>query len=161
MVFETVVRDGKIMPNFIGASLKINVVEYLKILEEVILPSIKKNYDPTKSMFIQLMFTLPYHGLIAMQTFLKREKPLFVTSMAWLPGYQIRIFANIGCGPMLRISLCSTPWQCGSLKTSVRIAFRTVKEESAIKTCLAFRASIQKALDAEKGCIDKIIKMYR
>ena len=49
MVFGAVASDGKdLPPHFIETGLKINTVEYQRILEEVILPWIKKNYDPMK-----------------------------------------------------------------------------------------------------------------
>ena len=79
MVFDVVASDGKVMsPHFIDAGLKINTAEYLKILKEVLLPWIKKNYDPMKVMFIQ--DSAPAHGSKTVQKFLKKELPLFVPS---------------------------------------------------------------------------------
>ena len=82
MVFGAIASDGKVMPpHFIEVGLKINTAEYLKILEEVLLPWIKKNYDPIKVMFIQ--DSAPAHGSKTVQTFLKREIPLFIPSNIW------------------------------------------------------------------------------
>ena len=82
MVFGVVASDGKVMPPyFIDAGLKINTAEYLKILKEVLLPWIKKNYDPMKVMFIQ--DSAPAHGSKTVQKFLKRELPLFVPPTIW------------------------------------------------------------------------------
>ena len=82
MVFGVVASNGKVMPpHFIDAGLKINTAEYLKILKEVLLPWIKKNYDPMKVMFIQ--DSAPAHGSKTVQKFLKRELPLFVPSTIW------------------------------------------------------------------------------
>ena len=54
MVFAAVVSDGKVMPpHFIKAGLKINRAEYLKILEDVLTPWIRRNYDPFKVMILQ------------------------------------------------------------------------------------------------------------
>ena len=82
MVFGVVASDGKVMPpHFIDVGLKINTAEYLKILKEVLLPWIKKNYDPMKVMFIQ--DSVPAHGSKTVQKFLKRELPLFVLTTVW------------------------------------------------------------------------------
>ena len=49
MVFAAVASDGNVMPpHFIEAGLEINTAEYLKILDEVLLPWIHRNYDATK-----------------------------------------------------------------------------------------------------------------
>ena len=101
MVFGVVASDGKVMPpHFIDAGLKINTAEYLKILKEVLLPWIKKNYDPIKVIFIQ--DSAPAHRSKTVQKFLKRELPLFVPSTIWpssLPDLNPSI---IGYGAMLR-----------------------------------------------------------
>ena len=77
--WRVVASNGKVLPPlFIETGLKINTVECQRILEEVILPWIKKNYDPMKVMFGQ--DSAPTHGSKIVQTFLKREIPLFVTS---------------------------------------------------------------------------------
>ena len=54
MVFAAVASDGKIMPpHFIEACLEINTAEYLKILKDVLMPWIRRNYDPFKVMLVQ------------------------------------------------------------------------------------------------------------
>ena len=71
-VFGTVVRDGKVLPlHFLITALKINTAEYLKVLEAVLLPSIEKNFDPMKFMFIR--DSAPAHGSKTVPSFLKRE----------------------------------------------------------------------------------------
>ena len=48
MVFGAVASNGKVMPmHFIEMGCKVNTVEYLKVLKEVLIPWTKKNYDPS------------------------------------------------------------------------------------------------------------------
>ena len=54
MVFAAVASDGKVMPpHFIEVGLKINTTEFLKILKDVLMPWIRRNYDPFKVMLVQ------------------------------------------------------------------------------------------------------------
>ena len=54
MVFAAVASDGKMMPpHFIEAGLKINKAEYLEILKDILMPWIRRNYDPFKMMLVQ------------------------------------------------------------------------------------------------------------
>ena len=77
MIFAAVSSDGKAMsPHFIAAGLKINTAEYLNILNDVLLPWIRTNYDSTKIMLVQ--DSAPAHGAKQVQTFLKENFPLFV-----------------------------------------------------------------------------------
>ena len=43
----------KVAPSFLDEDLKINAAEYLKIMQEILLPWIDKNHGPMKSTFIQ------------------------------------------------------------------------------------------------------------
>lgn len=82
MVFAAVASDGMVMPpHFIEAGLKINTAEYLKILNDVLLPWICRNYDTTKIMLIQ--DSAPAHGAKQVQTYLKENLPLFVLKDIW------------------------------------------------------------------------------
>ena len=75
MVFVTVASDGKVMPpHFIEAGLKINTAEYLKILKDVLMPWIRRNYDPFKVMLVQDSALV--HGAKKVQDFLKENLPL-------------------------------------------------------------------------------------
>ena len=77
MVFAVVASDGKVMPpHFIEAGLKINTAEYLKILKDVSMPWIRRNYDPFKVMLVQ--DSAPAHGAKKVQDFLKENLPLSV-----------------------------------------------------------------------------------
>ena len=51
MVFAAVASDGKVLPpHFIKSGLKINTAECLKILKDVLMPWIRRNYGPFKVM---------------------------------------------------------------------------------------------------------------
>lgn len=154
MVFGAVASDGKVMPpHFIEAGLKINTVEYLKILEEVLLPWIKKNYDPMKVMFVQ--DSAPAHGSKTVQTFLKREIPLFVPSNVWPSSSPDLNPCDYWLwGDVEKVSNSQPHNTVASLKTSIKRAFRIIKEESVIKACRAFRGRIQQVVDAEGGYIE-------
>ena len=154
MVFGVVASDGKVMPpHFIDAGLKINTAEYLKILKEVLLPWIKKNYGPMKVMFIQ--DSVPAHGSKTVQKFLKRELPLFVPSTIWpssspdLNPCDYWLWGNVE-----KVSNAQPHSSVVSLKTSIRRAIKTIKKESAIKACRSFRARIQQVVHAEGGYIE-------
>ena len=154
MMFGAIASNGKVMPpHFIEAGLKINTVEYLKILEEVLLPWIKKNYDPMKVMFIQ--DSAPAHGSKTVQTFLKRKIPLFVPSNIWPSSSPDLNRCDYWLwGDVEKVSNSQPHNSVASLKTSIRQAFCTIKEESVIKACSAFRARIQQVVDAEGGYIE-------
>ena len=82
MIFTAVASDGKVMPpHFIEAGLKINTAEYLKILNDVLLPWICRNYDATKVMLVQN--SAPAHGAKQVQTYLKENLALFVPKDFW------------------------------------------------------------------------------
>ena len=54
MVFAAVASDGRVMPpHFIEAGLKINMAEYLNVLNDVLLPWIHRYYDATNVMLVQ------------------------------------------------------------------------------------------------------------
>ena len=50
---EFAIYEKVMSHHFIESGLEINTVEYLKILNEVLLPWMKKNYDSMKVIFIQ------------------------------------------------------------------------------------------------------------
>ena len=82
MFFAAVANDGKVMlPHFIEAGLKINTAEYLKILKDVLMPYIRRNYDPFKVMLVE--DSAPAHGAKKVQGFLKENLPLMVSKNIW------------------------------------------------------------------------------
>ena len=82
MVFAAVASDGRVMPpHFIEAGLKINMAEYLNILNDVLLSWIHRYYNATKVMLVQN--SVPAHGAKQVQTYLKENLPLFVPKDIW------------------------------------------------------------------------------
>ena len=63
-------------PHFIEAGLKINIAEYLKILKDILVSWIRRNYDPFKVMIIQ--DSAPVHGAKSVQDFLKENVHLMI-----------------------------------------------------------------------------------
>ena len=77
MVFGAIASDGNIIPpHFIKVGLKINTVQYMKILERVVLAWIIENYDPKHVLFVQ--DSAPAHEPKTVREFLKKQLPLFV-----------------------------------------------------------------------------------
>ena len=61
MVFGGITSGNNVMPlHFIKVGLKINTVQYMKILERVVLAWIIENYDPKHVVFVQ--DSAPAHG---------------------------------------------------------------------------------------------------
>ena len=82
MVFAAVASDGKVLrPHFIEAGLEIDTAEYLKILKDILMPGILRNYDPFKVMFVQDSATT--HGTKKIQDFFKDNLPLMVPKYIW------------------------------------------------------------------------------
>lgn len=71
-----VTRVGKLIPpHFLEVGLKINRAEYLKILENALLPWIRKHYDASQIMFVQ--DSTPTYSLKRLQKLLKKELSMF------------------------------------------------------------------------------------
>ena len=82
MVFAAVASDGKVMPPHSSKrALKSTQREYLKILKDVLMPWIRRNYDPFKVMLVQ--DSAPAHGAKKVQDFLKENLPLMVPKDIW------------------------------------------------------------------------------
>ena len=82
MVFGGIASDGNVMPpHFIEVGLKINTVQYMKILERVVLAWIIENYDLKHVMFIQDL--APAYGAKTVRKFLKKQLPFFVRKDVW------------------------------------------------------------------------------
>ena len=134
IMFWAIDSDGTVMrllpPHFIEAGMKIKMAADLKILEEVLLPWIKKNHDPMKVMFIQDFGHA--HGSKA-KVFPKRHYPLFVPSNVWSPPRQIWTPVTISYGTMLRnyqnidLTTVKPPWISPSgVRFSTRVNYQSL-----------------------------------
>ena len=82
IIFAAVENDGKMIPpHFIKGGLKINTAEYLKIVNDVLLPWIRTNYNGIKVMLVQ--DSVPAHGAKQVWFYLKENLPLFVPKDIW------------------------------------------------------------------------------
>ena len=82
MVFGGIASDDNVVPpHFIEVGLKINIVQYMKILKRVVLLWIIENYDPKHVMFVQ--DSIPAHKGKTVPEFLKIQLLLFVRKDVW------------------------------------------------------------------------------
>ncbi|QQP34878.1 Putative LOC100197594, partial [Caligus rogercresseyi] len=68
-------------PHFVEAGLKINTVEYVHILEEVIFPWMDDKFGLDNVVLVQ--DSAPCHGSKTTQTLLARKVPNFVKAQNW------------------------------------------------------------------------------
>ncbi|KAF2352619.1 hypothetical protein FHG87_016621 [Trinorchestia longiramus] len=154
MVFAAVASDGKVMPpHFIEAGLKINTAEYLKILKDVLMPWIRRNYDPFKVMLVQ--DSAPAHGAKKVQDFLKENLPLMVPKAIWpssSPDLNVCDYWLFGVIEE-KSNVTSHP-SVNSLKSAIRRAFRNLDPEDVKRSCSRFRSRISQIIDAKGSHIE-------
>ena len=132
-------------PHFIEAGLKINTAEYLKILKDVLMPWIRRNFDPFKAMLVQ--DSAPAHGAKNVQDILKENLPLMVPNDIWpssSPDLNVCDYWLFGVieGESNVISHPSV----NSLKASIRRAFRNLDPEDVKRSCSRFARKSPKLL---------------
>lgn len=154
MVFAAVASDGKVMPpHFIEAGLKINAEEYLKILKDVLMPWIRRNYEPFNVMLIQ--DSAPAHGAKKVQDFLKENLPLFVPKDIWPSSSpDLNVCDYWLFGVIEGESNVTSHPSVNSLKTAIRQAFRNLDPEDVKRSCSRFRSRISQIIDAKGGHIE-------
>ncbi|KAF2362962.1 Homeobox domain-like [Trinorchestia longiramus] len=154
MVFAAVASYGKVMPpHFIEAGLKINTAEYLKILKDVLMPWIRRNYDPFKVMLVQ--DSAPAHGAKKVQDFLKENLPLMVPKDIWpssSPDLNVCDYWLFGVIEE-KSNITSHP-SVNSLKSAIRRAFRNLDPEDVKRSCSRFRSRISQIIDAKGSHIE-------
>jgi len=154
MVFAAVASDGKVMPpHFIQAGLKINTAEYLKILRDVLLPWIRKNFDPTQVMLIQ--DSAPAHGAKQVQAFLKENVPLFVPKDVWPSNSPDLNVCDYWLFSVIEGQTNTNPHpSVGSLQAAIRRAFRKLDHDEVRKSCSSFRRRITQIIEANGDHIE-------
>ena len=128
--------------HFIEAGLKINTAEYLKILKDVLMPWIRRNYDHFKVMLVQ--DSAPAHGAKKVQDFLKENLPLMVPKDIWpssSPDLNVCDYWLFGVIEG-KSNVTSHP-SVNSLKAAIRRAFRNLDPEDVKMSCSRFRSRIQ------------------
>ena len=154
MVFGAMASDGRMMPpHFIEAGLKINTAEYMKILQDVMLPWIIRHYDRTQVMFVQ--DSAPAHGSRTVQDYLKQKMPLFVPKDMWPSSSpDLNPCDYWMWGVIEAHSNAVAHNSVNNLKDAIRSAFRSVKAAQVKRACTAFRGRIQKVVAARGGYIE-------
>ena len=146
--------DGKVMPpHFIEAGLKINTAEYLKILKDVLMPWIRRNYDPFKVMLVQ--DSAPAHGAKKVQDFLKENLPLMVPKDIWPSSSpDLNVCDYWLFGVIEGESNVTSHPSVNSLKAAIRRAFRNLDPEDVKRSCSRFRSRISQIIDAKGSHIE-------
>ena len=151
MGFAAVARDGKVMlPHFSETGLKVNTAE---IPKDVLMPWIRRNYDPFKVMLVQ--DSAPAHGAKKVQDFLKENLRLMVPKDIWsisspdLTVCDYWLFGVIEGEPNVTSHL-----SVNSLKAAIRRAFRNLDPEDVKMSCSRFRSRISQILDAKGSHIE-------
>ena len=154
IVFAAVASDGKVMPpHFIEAGLKINIAGYLKILKDVLMPWIRRNYDPFKVMLVQ--DSAPAHGAKKVQDFLNENLPLMVSKDIWLSSLpDLNVCDYWLFGVIEGYSNVNSHPSVNSLKASIRQAFRNLDPEVVKRSCSRFRSRSSQIIDAKGSHIE-------
>ena len=149
MVLAAVASEGKVMPpHFIEAGLKINTAEYLKILKDVLMLWIRRNYDPFKVMLVQ--DSAPAHGAKKVQDFLKENLPLMVPNDVWPSSSPDLNACDYWLFVVIEGKSNVTPHpSVNSLKASIRRALGNLDPEDVKRSCSGFRSRISQIIDAK------------
>ena len=142
MASAAIACDGKMMPHhFIEAGLKINTAEYLKILKDVLMPWIRRNYDPFKVMLVQ--DSAPAHEAKKVQNFLKENLPLMVPKDIWPSSSpDLNVCDYWLFGVIEGESNATLHSSANSLKAAIRRAIRKLDPEDVKRSCSRFRSRI-------------------
>jgi transposase len=154
MVFGAVASDGRLMPpHFIAAGLKINTAEYMKILEGVMMPWIKRYYEPSKVMFVQ--DSAPAHGSKMVQQYLREQLPLFVSKDIWPSSSPDLNPCDFWMWGVVEAKSNATPHNSvKALQAAIVKAFKSITVDEAKNACSAFRGRIEKIIAADGGHIE-------
>ena len=130
MVFAAVASDGNVMPpHFIEAGVKINTADYLKILKDVLMPWIRRSYDPSKVMLFQ--DSARAHRAKKVQDFLKENLPLMVPKDIWPSSSpDLNVCDYWLFGVIEGKSNVTSHSSVNSLKAAIRRAFRNFDPEN-------------------------------
>ena len=138
-------------PHFIKLGLKINTAEYLKLLKDVLMPWIRRNYDLFKVILVQ--DSAPTHGAKKVQDFLKENLPLMVPKDIWPSSFPDLNVCDYWMFGVIEPYVTSHP-SVNSLKASIRRAFRNLDPEDVKRSCSRFRSRISQIIDAKGSHIE-------
>ena len=154
MVFTAVASEGRVMPpHFIKAGLKIHTAESLDILNDVLLPWIRRCYDATKVMLVQ--DSAPVHGAKQVQTYLKENVPLFVLKDIWPSSSPDLNVCNYWLFSVIERKSNVNPYcNVNSLKACIRRAFQNLDADEVKRNCSKFWQRISKIIVAKGDHIE-------
>ena len=133
--------------------LKINTAEYLKILKDVLMTWIRRNYDPFKVMLVQDF--APAHGAKKVQDFLKENLPVMVPKDIWpISSPYLSVCDYWLFGVIEGKSNVTSHPRVNSLKSSIRRAFRNLDLEDVKRSSSRFRSKISQIIDAKGSHIE-------
>ena len=153
-VFAAVASDGKVMPpHFIEAGLKIKAAEYLTILKDVLMPWIRRNYNPFRVMLVQ--DSAPAHGAKKVQDLLKENLPLMVPKDIWpSSSSDLNVCDYWLFGVIEGKSNVILHPSVNSLKASICRVFRSLDAVDVKRSCSRFRSRISQIIDAKGSHIE-------
>ena len=173
MVFGVVLSEGHVMPLYIfQKDLKVNTVEYLKVLEMHILPWICKVAAGKPYMFLKVleMHVLPWiHKVAAVW---QQDLAPCLTSrktQLWLSNNFIDVVLPdiwplnlLDLNPMdffvwSTIERCTNKIPCKTkdeLIKRIKKEFKAMKKAQIVRACLRFRGRIESVIDAKGNLIE-------
>lgn len=154
MVFGAVASDGSVMPpHFIEAGLKVNTVEYISILETVLLPWMEKKFGLNNVVLVQ--DSAPCHGSKKTQAFLAEKVPFFVKSSIWPSNSpDLNVLDYFMWGVVQSKVNVSPKASVAALKSSIKQEFRKIDKDDLVAACHRFRARIEAVIEAKGGHIE-------
>ena len=154
MVFGVVSSEGHIMPLYIfQKGLKVNMVEYLKVLEMHVLPWIRKVADGRP--YVWQQDSAPCHTSRKTQLWLSNNFVDFVSPHVWPPN--LLDLNPIDFFVWGVIERCTNKIPCNTkdkLIKWIKKEFKAMKKAQIVRACLRFRGCIEAVIDAKGNFIE-------
>jgi inhibitor of nuclear factor kappa-B kinase subunit alpha len=155
MMLGIVSSDGKKCPPiFIPSGLKVNTDVYIGLLEQHLVPWLRKNYPEGNYVFQQ--DGAPAHTSNRTQKWMAENLANFWSKEVWPPSSPDLNPLDYSVWGVLEGKACKTSHpSVDALKVSIVKAWRTLSKEYIVKTCRSFRTRLEKVVDAEGGLFEK------
>ncbi|QQP39333.1 Transposable element tcb2 transposase, partial [Caligus rogercresseyi] len=154
MVFVAVASNGSIMPpQFVETDLKINTVEYVHILEEVLFPWMDEKFCLDNVVLIQ--DSAPYHGSKTTQTLLARKVPNFVKAQNWPSNNpDLSLLDYFLWGVLQERVNEHSHGSVDQLKASIIKKCKKIPASDVVAAARKFRARVGDVIEAKGGHIE-------
>jgi hypothetical protein len=156
MVFGLVASDGKKMPPFFWPKgTKINADAYIDVLQNVVLPWIKRNYRSPDIRYIFQQDGAPCHTAKKTQAWLKENLRGFWDKDMWPPNspdlnpLDFSIWAKVA-----RDAGKTSHPNLEALEAAIRKAWRSMKADYIKLTCQKFRPRVEAVIARNGGYIE-------